>query len=205
MHALDKLFKQLMRWKKEKTLVISYGRLNPPHRGHALMVEKMHSLANSLKADSVLIVSHTAWKKTDPLELNDKLNALYTMFPDTVIHHTSKAEPSLIHKLCDYQYQYDHIVLVVGEDRVVEFDELLQHYNNKKTKKGEKLYSYKSIKVVSCGFRDPDSSDLSGVSSSKMRKAAAEGDLNAFIMCLPPSFPLEDCKVLYARVRRGLR
>lgn len=205
MSAFDKLFKQLLRWKKEKTLVITYGRMNPPHRGHALLIEKMHAVAKTLKADHAVIVSHTQWKKTDPLTVFDKVNTLKDMFPDTVVGETSKENPTLIHQLALFQDKYDHIVLVVGEDRVAEFDELLQHYNNKKTKKGVKLFAFKSIKVISAGFRDPDSNDLSGISGTKMRKWAAEGDLNNFIACLPPSYPLEECKRLYARVRRGLR
>ena len=66
--------------------------------------------------------------------------------------------------------------MVVGDDRVREFDILLNKYNGKKGPHG--VYSFSRINTVSAGSRDPDSEGVTGMSASKMRKAAADNDLS---------------------------
>ena len=75
--------------------------------------------------------------------------------------------------------------MVVGSDRVREFDTLLKRYNNVKSRHG--YYYFEDIKVVSAGERDPDAEGAEGMSASKMRAAAAKGDLEAFKKGLPGS------------------
>ncbi len=205
MKKLNKLFNSFFGKKKKKTLVIAYGRLNPPSYGHLLLVEKMHRVADAFGYDHLLLVSHSHGKKADPLKLADKMAHIKRMFEGTKVAHTTKEDPSLIHQLCKLQDKYENIILVVGEDRVLEFDDLLQHYNGKATREGQKLYKFETIQVVSCGFRDPDSDSVKGVSSTKMRRAAMDNDLNLFLTQLPPSYPLEEAKRMFKQVQDGLR
>ena len=67
-----------------------------------------------------------------------------------------------------YNYGYRHIQMVVGSDRIREFDMLLKKYNGIKARHG--YYNFKSIKVVSAGERDPDAEGTAGMSASKMRE-----------------------------------
>ena len=59
------------------------------------------------------------------------------------------------------------IVMVVGSDRVAEFDKLLNTYNGVDGRHG--YYGFDDIKVVSAGERDPDIEGVTGMSASKMR------------------------------------
>ena len=68
---------------------------------------------------------------------------------------------------------YSSVNLVVGGDRVSEFNSLAQKYNGD-------IYTFDEINVVSAGARDPDGEGVEGMSASKLRKAAAEDDFDSF-------------------------
>ena len=94
--------------------------------------------------------------------------------------------------------------MVVGSDRVREFDTLLKRYNNVKSRHG--YYYFEDIKVVSAGARDPDAEGAEGMSASKMRAAAAKGDLEAFKKGLPGSSRgTNDAETIMKNVRVGMK
>ena len=62
------------------------------------------------------------------------------------------------------------VVMVVGSDRVAEFDRLLNEYNGVQGRHG--YYGFDNIEGVSAGERDPDAEGVEGMSASKMRAAA---------------------------------
>ena len=69
---------------------------------------------------------------------------------------------------------HEHVTMVVGDDRVKEFDKLTKKYNGVH-------YDFKSINVKSAGKRDPKSDDpLEALSASSLRKHATSGDHEAF-------------------------
>ena len=100
--------------------------------------------------------------------------------------------------------EFTKVTLVVGEDRVNEFRRQLIKYNGVEAKHG--LYNFKDgIEVVSCGERDPDTDDVRGVSSSKMRIAASSNNIKDFVKYLPASFSrVSDSIDLFNAVRIGL-
>ena len=73
--------------------------------------------------------------------------------------------------------------MVVGSDRINEFSTLLKKYNGVKGRHG--LYNFNKINVISAGDRDPDADDISGMSASKMRSLANEGNFTQFSQGLP--------------------
>ena len=73
---------------------------------------------------------------------------------------------------------YTDVQIVVGSDRVAEFQNLSEKYNGS-------LYNFNSIEVLSAGERDADAEDVSGMSASKMRKAAMEDDFESFKKGIP--------------------
>ena len=62
-----------------------------------------------------------------------------------------------------YNQGYSELTMVVGSDRVKEFERLLNTYNNVSGKR-HGFYNFKTIKVVSAGDRDPDVEGVSGMS-----------------------------------------
>ena len=71
-----------------------------------------------------------------------------------------------------YNKGYSDISMVVGSDRVREFDTILRKYNDVRSRHG--YYNFDKISIVSAGERDPDAEGAVGMSASKMRAASAK-------------------------------
>ena len=93
--------------------------------------------------------------------------------------------------------------MVVGSDRVKEFDTLLNRYNDTKSKHG--YYRFDDIDVISAGERDPDAEGAGGMSASKMRAAVQEGKYDLFKMGVPAGVSEKDCHNLYNAVAKGMK
>ena len=159
-----------------KKIVFTFGRMNPPTVGHQKLVDKVKSVAKAQKADARVYLSHSQNNKKDPLDYDTKINLAKKAFGSTV---TKSRARTIIEVMKELQAQkYTDVVLVVGSDRIKEFKTLLDKYNGKD-------YNFESIKYQSAGQRDPDAEGVSGMSASKMRAAAKEGDLKAFKSGLP--------------------
>jgi len=103
-----------------------------------------------------------------------------------------------------YDQGYKNLTMVVGSDRVKVFDAMLKDYNGVEGKP-HGYYKFDNINIVNAGERDPDSEGVGGMSASKMRTAAVDGDYNSFKMGVPSAFA--DSKKLYRDVRKymGIR
>jgi len=101
-----------------------------------------------------------------------------------------------------YNEGFKNIVMVVGEDRVNEFDILLKKYNGKKMRNG--FFNFARINVMSAGDRDPDGDDTSSASATKQRQAAKANDFTTFGQGLPRGMGNADAKALFNAVRNGM-
>ena len=92
--------------------------------------------------------------------------------------------------------------MIVGADRVREFDVLLRKYNGVKARHG--FYNFESIRVVSAGARDPDAEGVEGMSASKQRENAKKNDFVTFAQGVPKSMSDRDARKLFNDVRKGM-
>ena len=93
---------------------------------------------------------------------------------------------------------YSSVNIVVGGDRVKEFDKLSTEYNGK-------LYNFNKVKTISAGDRDADAEGVEGMSASKMRKAAAENDFETFSKGVPNSLDDKTVKQLFNTVKKQMK
>jgi hypothetical protein len=181
---------------KKKTAVIAFGRLNPPTIGHAKLVDAI----KSQEGDHYLFLSQSQKPKTDPLDFATKVRFAKQFFPGINIGHESVRTPvdalQMMQKL-----GYTDVVFLAGSDRVEGFQKLFDTYNGKEDKKGNIPFKFNTINVISAGDRDPDADDVSGMSASKMRAAAAAGDLEVFAQGVPDA---KLAKTMYNAVRNGM-
>jgi len=178
---------------KNDTIVIAFGRFTPPTIGHEALVKKINSIAKEKSATTALYTSHTQDKKKNPLSYDQKIKYLTKAFGKIV--RKSKAR-TLIEVVKELSGKYDNLVVVVGSDRVADFERLLLSYNGK-------AYDFKTLEIASAGERDPDAEGISGMSASKLRKFAAEGDFETFAAGVPDKLK-SSAKDLYNDVRAGL-
>lgn len=188
---------------KDKKIVSSFGRMNPPTTGHQKLIDAVMSHANSQGADHDIRLSHTQDKKKNPLDQQQKLYHARKMFPNVNFSGSSKQSPSFMSHLKELHGKgYTHVTMVAGSDRVPEYQKLVDKYNKPEEHGGE--FHFKSIKVVSAGHRDPDAEGTEGMSASKMRQHAQDDNYHSFKSGLPSHVTHEHARQLYDHVRQGM-
>jgi hypothetical protein len=187
---------------KDKAAVFSYGRYNPPTIGHQLLIDKLINVAQQKGADPFLIPTHTVDKKKNPLTLDEKTYALKEMCKGVEILNTGK---TFVDALKDLQNRgYTTIYQIAGSDRIPEFNHIVNTYNNKPNKAGEIPFSFKSYEIVSSGERDPDSDAVEGMSASKLRNFAIEGNFDSFARGMSPLVNINLKQDIYNLIRKRL-
>ena len=187
---------------ERKEMYFVFGRFNPPTIGHEKLFDVLKKKAGS--ANIRIYASQSQDPKKNPLKFKDKVKFLRKMFPKYArsIMGDSDVRTVLDIAVKLYEQGYTRIVMVAGSDRIKEFNTLLKKYNDVKSRHG--YYNFEDgITVISAGDRDPDNDDVSGMSASKMRAAAAAGDIQAFSNGVP-EMPGGSQLDLYYAVRKGM-
>ena len=183
------------------SLVTTFGRHNPPHIGHKLVLDQANDLAKNENADQRFYTSHSQDRKSNPLPRDMKLKYLKKMFPDhadkwdsddnvkTVLQAASKA----------HKDGYKDLHFMGGGDRKQDMENLLRKYNGN-------LYDFDSIFAHSAGNRDElgiEDDPIAKISASKQRKAAQNNDLDGFMegILTHKGFTEDDAKELFDAVQ----
>jgi len=144
------------------TIVIAFGRLNPPTSGHEKLVNKVRSVARKVGGDPAIYLSHTQDAKKNPFDYSTKIKYAQKAFGE-IIKRTKST--TLIQILQEVEAKgYKNVFLVFGSDRVKGMQFTI--------KANGKDYNFDTMKIVSAGQRDPDAEGVEGMSASKMRAAA---------------------------------
>ena len=187
---------------KGDTAVFTFGRFNPPTTGHEKLIDAL-AKQQQKNSGSLMYVypSHSQDAKKNPLPHSRKVAYMKKMFRKYARNIiTSKSRNVFDIAVELHNKGHRAVVMVVGSDRVQEFDRLLNQYNGVEGKHG--YYGFDDIRVVSAGERDPDAEGVEGMSASKMRAAAAKGDFDSFQMGLPRNFG--DAKKLFDDIRKNM-
>jgi hypothetical protein len=176
-----------------KTVVLTFGRFSPPTVGHEKLVNKIASEAKARKATPLVFASHSFDKKKNPLPYDSKISYLQKAFGRIV---QKSAARTIIEVAKELDGKFANLVVVVGSDRVPEFQRLLTTYNGKD-------YNYENIEVISAGDRDPDAEDVTGMSASKLRALVVAGDFDTFQKGVPTKLKASAKKV-YDELRKNM-
>ena len=183
--------------KTKGTLTIAFGRFNPPTTGHEKLLDTVASSSDD--NDYMIVPSRTQDKKKNPLDADTKVSVMQKMFPkhkDKIVN--DKANRTIFDVLKKAHTDgYANVRILGGADRVKEFEKLTGNYNGK-------LYQFDKLEIKSAGDRDPDSDDITGMSASKQRKAAAEGDIKTFMKGVPKSLNQKDAEELFKKIRTAM-
>ena len=190
-----------------KMAVFAFGRMNPPTVGHEKLINAVEKIADGKSADSFIIPTKTHDGDKNPLDFKTKAKFLHVFFPKVNI-----VEDEEVKNIFDAMYwfaeqEYDEVTLVVGSDRVSEFQKIISAYvpSLNPSVDPTKAVNIKRFSVASAGDRDPDSSEVAGASGTKARQYAKDGNEDDFILSIAPSTGTEQQKIaLYKAVRKGL-
>ena len=180
-----------------ETLTVAFGRFNPPTVGHEKLLDatKRQAAGGAYK----IYPSRSEDPKKNPLSPDEKISYMRRMYPS---HGERIINDEDMRSIFDVLKQanedgYTSINIMVGADRQGEFEKLATKYN------GE-LYDFDEINVISAGERDPDAEGVEGMSASKLRKAAADGDFKTFKTGVPKALDDEDAMKLFNTIRKKM-
>ena len=181
-----------------REIAFTFGRFNPPTVGHEKLIKKVAGASSAFK----IFLSRSEDSKKNPLSPRQKLDHMKKMFPRYARNFEINST-NMILDIGSYLFKkgYTAIKMVVGSDRVREFETILKKYNGERNRHG--FYDFETIKVISAGERDPDAEGVSGMSASKMRDAASKDDYNTFKKGVPTGYRNADD--LFKDVRKGMR
>ena len=183
----------------DKHVAITFGRFNPPHAGHGKLMDAVKT-ASGDSGNYRIYPSRTQDHKKNPLHPEDKIKHMRSMFK----HHKDAIQNSEQHRnifdiLRDLNDEgHEHVTMVVGDDRVKEFQKLTSKYNGVH-------YDFKSINIKSAGKRDKDSEDpVEKLSASGQRKHASGDDHDNFHAGVPKGYGKKSSRELMDLVKLGM-
>lgn len=184
-------------------IVTTFGRFNPPHKGHLKAMDHADKLAGSIgdksPADQRFYASRSHDPKKNPLEYGFKVQQLQKMFPRhakkwdtdegirTVLNAAEKAG----------KQGYKNFHFVGGQDRRQGMEDVLRKYNGQ-------LYNFDNIYSHSAGDRDEQSEDpIARLSASGQRKYAMDDDFDGFKggLDINDGYTEEDARQLFLMLR----
>jgi hypothetical protein len=182
-----------------KTVVFTFGRFVIPTKGHLKLFTLANQLAKKNNADLRIYASHTVDGDKNPIPYDQKMKYLKLSFPEfdkNIIKSNSKTIFDVLHSL---EGKYENVIMVVGQDRVKQFRDMIEPYLHKKD---DSRLNFKDFKVVSAGRRDPESKDyIETLSSSYLRKMATDGQFDKFREGVSSKLKTDLVKDLYNKLR----
>ena len=187
-----------------KTMFFTFGRFQPPTKGHGNSFDVIKKAADSVGADYRIYLSQSQDKKGDnPLPASEKKKWIAKMFPvhkDHIFEDPTIRTPT--HVLQDIEscvdkngQSYYHVVMMVGSDRVSAFQWIKKHnYSD---------YTFTTMEVRSTGDRDPDG-DSYKISGTNQRKYAFKNNLKEFRKGIPSVINSVDADKLMTEIRKYL-
>ena len=182
------------------SISVTFGRFNPPTVGHEKLLNKVAQQAKSTGGEYRIYPSRSEDPKKNPLDAGTKIGFMKQAYPDHANAIQNNEEMRTIFDVLTTLdgEGYSSVNLVVGGDRVSEFNSLAQKYNGD-------VYTFDEINVVSAGARDPDGEGVEGMSASKLRKAAAEDDFDSFRKGMSKSLGKDGTEKLYTTLRQAMQ
>ena len=165
--------------KVSDTVVASFGRFNPIHKGHERALRYAKDLAGKDGADTRFYASKSYDDKKNPLDYKTKLADAQKQFPDFANDWDDDDEVRTILDVAKKAHKdgYKNFKFVGGEDRREAMENLLRRYNGQ-----EDMYNFDNIESHSAGAReDKDGNDpTANFSASSQRKFAADDDFDSY-------------------------
>ena len=187
---------------EEKTLYFVWGRMNPPTAGHEKLLDFLKAKAGNNPFRIYLTQSEDQNK--NPIPFMQKVKFARKGFPQYArqIMMDKKLKTIFDAMTAFYNEGFKRVVIIAGSDRVREYEITLNKYNGKKAKHG--FYNFERISVMNAGKRDPESKGVEGVSGTKLRGYAEDGDFTKFAQYMPKRLSNADAKAVYNAVRKGI-
>ena len=181
------------------SLTFGFGRFNPPTTGHEKLLDTISKTAGE-GGQYRVYPSRSQDAKKNPLDPREKIDYMRKMFPK---HANAIVDDENTRTIFDvlkgaHAKGFKTVNVVVGSDRVKEFENLANKYNGQ-------LYDFDKINIVSAGERDATAKGVEGMSASKLRKAAMDNDYETFSSGISKNIDDKSTKKLYNTIQKAMR
>lgn len=177
-----------------QNIVFSFGRINPPTRGHEKLFKAVVKVAKENLADHIVYLSQSNNAKTDPLQWPTKIRLCKAAFPDLSISEDESIKTPF-QALESLAKTYSKIFFVVGEDQFIEFSKRMPEYAQRWGV---------DLTIVSAGKRTDSTRSIEGISASKMRELAKNDKKEQFFKWLPKNLSVGLKTLAYNKTKEGL-
>ena len=178
---------EIARKKDMPVAVFCFGRMNPPTLGHRLVMAKTVELGGG---NAHIFLSNTQNTDTDPLAPAVKAAFIRKIYPELGQHIVDEPVATPI-QAANWLYArgFRNMTFVAGSDRLGSgagsIEKLLNSWNSGTVRTADNIFGSQGrehvvLNFVSSGSRDPDATDISGISGTLARRFAATGDEKAF-------------------------
>lgn len=175
------------------TLVIAFGRFNPPTIGHGELFDHLLSRARATSGKVVLFVSNTVDHPNNPLSHAEKSALIRQSFPAITVGPTTVKTPYEALTRAD-KSKVSSVIFVVGRDRLDQFKRMVDNW-----KRVDGKDSATRITVEDSGAR------TKGISGTDARALARKGDFAGFKRIALPRLPDSAIKRTITTIQNGLR
>ena len=191
--------KKLENKKDGGSLTFGFGRFNPPTTGHEKLLDTISKTAGE-GGQYRVYPSRSQDAKKNPLDPREKIDYMRKMFPK---HANAIVDDENTRTIFDvlkgaHAKGFKTVNVVVGSDRVKEFENLANKYNGQ-------LYDFDKINIISAGERDASAKGVEGMSASKLRKAAMDDDYETFSSGISKNIDDKSTKKLYNTIQKAMR
>lgn len=184
--------------KTGETITVGFGRFNPPTVGHEKLLNTISQTAGK-GGQYRIYPSRSEDPKKNPLPAGEKVQYMRKAFPqhaNAIVDDENTKTIFDVLKAADAK-GYSSVNIVVGSDRVKEFENLANKYNGQ-------LYNFDKINIVSAGERNADAQGVEGMSASKLRKAALDGDFATFRSGVSKNLDDKTTRQLFDTIRKRM-
>ena len=151
------------------TLVMTFGRFNPPTIGHQWLFQTMLKTATRERGTALVFTSHSQDAKKNPLPYEEKCGLIQKLLPKGLKLVRTNAR-TMAEVLAELKNRFKKLILIVGDDRTGGFSWI---------DKCKDDYGLSEVKIVSSGARS-GATKIQNASATAMRAAAKADDFEEF-------------------------
>jgi len=179
---------------KEKNdgIIFTFGRFNPPTKGHEENINELKKMAKKYKLQPQVYASTSyddSCNSSNPLQFEYKISILKKLFKGVYIS-SDKNLKNAFQILQELGKKYSKIYFMVGDDRKDEFYNAMKNYIDE--------YGISDFKVISSGKR------TKGVSATEQRKYAADNNFLKFYKNVPSTCNVTLAKEIFNTLKKVL-
>lgn len=178
---------------------VSYGRFQVYHGGHKLSTQMILNLG----LEPYIFVSHKQNLPNNPLSASEKKEFIQSVWTKSnkpvVVSATSRSASYIGTHANTLRKNGKKVVIFLGQNRVRPANN-----TNPKTHYLSNGLSKMGFTIVQAGKRVPGATNVTGLSGTKMRKLAVNGNFKSFMGGLPNTATVNAARSLYESIRERL-